>query len=266
MNDVSLHSALYTGTVRHRRFSPRAHAFQYNIFMPYLDLDEVEHIFKQSRFCSLEKFNLASMRRQDFSIDDGFSLKQSIINIATNTLGKLPIQSVRLLSNLRYFGIQFNPISTYYCFDAQENLLCTVAEVTNTPWFERHHYVIPNGGEERVSQHIFPKDFHVSPFMDMDMHYKWKSNSPEEKLFIHMENLSGEEKVFDATMTLNRQPLSATALDKKILAYPFMSLKVVTSIYWQALKLYLKKTPLYDHPVFSANLSSIHTPQETHNE
>ncbi len=254
-SEQTFNSAIYSGKVRHRRFSPKHHAFEYQVFMPWLDLDEIDELFKLCRFWSAEKFNLASFCRRDFADKPDINLKQRIISIAEKESGALTtdkankIDKVFLLANLRYFGFSFNPISTYYCYNRQQQLICTVAEVTNTPWHERHFYTIPNPqpSAQKVA-HRFKKDFHVSPFLDMDYTYHWYSNAPDKKLYIHMENYQQGDKVFDASLSMQREALTPATLDKKILAFPFMSLKVVAGIYWQALKLYLKKVPIYDHP------------------
>lgn len=122
------------------------------------------------------------------------------------------------------------------------------AEVNNTPWDERHSYVL-DGPRNRGWLHTqFDKRFHVSPFNPMEMRYHWRSNTPERKLILHMENTSDGDKVFDATLSLSAQPLNAKNLNRHLLRYPFMTIKVGLSIYWQALRLYFKGVPVHSHP------------------
>jgi DUF1365 family protein len=246
-----MRSAIYSGIVQHRRFSPKAHDFKYKVFMPFIDLDELDTIFLKSLFWSVTKNNLASLKRRDFFGDKEKSIKDSIISCAQQKLGKLPIRRVCLLANLRYFGHSFNPISTYYCYDKDDTLLCIVAEVTNTPWKEKHCYVIPNltPDKKQLSAH-FSKDFHVSPFLPMEMSYRWQSNVPGEKLYIHMQNFSSinSEKIFDATIILYSKEITPRTLDAMILKYPFMTLQVVLGIYWQAFRIFMKGMHFYSHP------------------
>jgi DUF1365 family protein len=155
-----------------------------------------------------------------------------------------------LLTHLRYFGYCMNPVSFYYCFDAAGRTLETiVAEITNTPWGERHQYVLrcPTASAP-VRRFVFDKDFHVSPFMPMDMQYHWFFNEPQRRLLVHMRNFAAGEPVFDATLALRQEPLTSAALVRLLLAYPFMTVKVIAAIHWQAVKLWWKKTPFHSHP------------------
>ena len=139
----------------------------------------------------------------------------------------------------------------YYCFDpADQRIETIVAEITNTPWAERHSYVLDASQcAGRLKRFAFDKDFHVSPFMPMDMQYDWRFNEPDQHLFVHMQNFRKGEAVFDATLSMNRHPLTAGALVRLLFGFPFMTVKVVAAIHWQAVKLWLKKTPVHDHPI-----------------
>jgi DUF1365 family protein len=142
-----------------------------------------------------------------------------------------------------------NPIACYYCFNDDESQLeYVVAEVNNTPWDERHSYVLPGPASGRWLKTVFDKAFHVSPFNPMAMQYHWRSNTPDRRLVLHMENTADGESVFDATLSLTAQPMTATNLNKLLIRHPFTTAKVGLAIYWQALKLYCKGIPVYTHP------------------
>lgn len=242
-----LHSAIYTGKVRHRRFSPRSHEFSYRIFMLYLDLAETDILFKRSRLWST-KPALAWFRRQDYLAPHTLSLDQAVRDCVEEQTGQRPDGAIRLLTNLRYFGTLMNPISCYYCFDSSDTLRWIVAEVTNTPWRERRAYVIPcEASANGIHKHRFNKSLHVSPFMPMDMQYHWRSNVPDDRLTIHLQNWQDGQQVFNATLNLRRESPSSANLNRVLLSYPFMSARTALAIYWQALRLFLKRVPLHAH-------------------
>lgn len=246
-----MHSALYQGVVRHRRFSPARHAFEYTLFMVYLDLAEADEAFRGRWLWSASRPAPARFRREDHYGDPGTPLDSSIRDLVLEKTGRRPDGPIRLLTHLAYYGWCFNPVSFYYCFDASGARVQTVvAEVANTPWHERHMYVLDRRECAAGATMEFrrQKEFHVSPFMPMDQQYRWLFREPGEGLFVHMENLEKGAALFDATMTLTRRELTGPALAGALLRWPFMTLSVVAGIHWQALRLWLKKVPVHTHP------------------
>ncbi len=246
-----MHSRIYKGRVRHRRTAPTRNRFSYRMFMLYIDLAELPRLFDGVPFWSARRWALARFKRSDYLGPDSVPLDTAVRDLIEKRLSRRPQGPIRLLTHLRYFGHCFNPVSFYYCFDAQDARVETiVAEITNTPWGERHAYVLDaTQHPQRVQRFAFDKRFHVSPFMPMDMQYEWRFNAPDDHLFVHMQNFREGRSMFDATLSLNRVPFSAAALVRLLLGYPLMTVQVAAAIHWQALKLWLKKTPLYDHPV-----------------
>lgn len=246
------HSAVYEGVVRHRRHAPHAHAFSYRMAQLYLDLDEVEQVFARRWLWSTTHRNLAQFRRSDYLGPANMPLAEAVRRCVEQATGQRPVGPIRLLTHLRYAGMVFNPVSFYYCFDADgQTLVAVVAEITNTPWKERHAYVLPVESAHvrgRALHWRFPKTFHVSPFMPMDCAYDWRFTVPGNDLMVHMNVLREGQRTFDATLNLQRRPLTAGSLARVLWRYPLMTVQVVAAIHWQALRLWLKRNPVHDHP------------------
>jgi DUF1365 family protein len=220
--------------------------------MMYLDLAELPRLFRRRWFWSASRPALARFRREDHLGDPAVPLDESVRQLVADETGEYPRGPIRLLTQLSYFGYVFNPVSFYYCYDEDDTVLETiVAEVNNTPWGERHSYVLPQSMNQGTGGHkrYFPaKEMHVSPFMQMDVDYDWRFNTPGEQLTTHMENSHGGRKIFDATMILARKEISAWSLASVLTRFPLMTLKIIVAIHWQALKLWIKGAPVHDHP------------------
>lgn len=247
-----MNSAIFSGQVRHRRMQPTGHEFVYRLFMMYLDLAELDTVFKHRWLWSTRHPALARFRREHHLGDAGVPLDIAVRELVNAETGVYPNGPVRLLTNLSYFGYCFNPVSFYYCFDeADQQLETIVAEVNNTPWGERHCYVLDqskNQGAAGYKRYSPVKQMHVSPFMQMEVDYDWRFSSPGKKLGAHMQNASEGRKIFDATLELDRVEIDALSLAHVLVAYPLMTLRIIIAIHWQALRLWLKKVPVYDHP------------------
>lgn len=257
--DGELRSAIYRGHVQHRRFWPTPHAFRYPIFQLYLDLDELDRVFAGRWLWSTDRPNLAWFRRADFLGPTELPLQDAVRQRIAEAGQPVPTGSIRLLTHLRYFGYVQNPVSFYYCHDAADALHTIVAEITNTPWGERHAYVLPLAGALRAGsawRFDFDKRFHVSPFLPMDRQYDWRFTPPGDSLSVHMEVRDtaagaggGHCPVqFDASLALRRVPISPRALARCLVHYPPMTFAVAFRIYWNALLIRLKRNPFYAHP------------------
>jgi uncharacterized protein len=255
---IQLASAVYEGVVRHRRHAPHAHAFRYRMAQLYLDLDEIDHVFDRRWLWSAKRRNLAEFRRSDFLGDPEQPLGDAVRERAAGVLGRRPQGPVRLLAHLRYAGLAFNPVSFYYCYGADGATLdCIVAEITNTPWKERHAYVLPVESADfrgRAIHWSFDKQFHISPFIGMTRDYGWRFTVPGDALHVHMDVIRDGVREFDATLHLERRPLTASSLRRVLSRYPLMTAQVVGAIHWQALRLWLKRNPVYDHPAQASSL------------
>lgn len=243
-----MRSCIYEGQVRHRRFSPEKHDFNYKLYMVYLDLDELDKVFADRWLWSSKHPALARFKREDYIGDASIPVKQAVSEKVLQETGANVEGPIRMLTHLRYFGYVFNPVTFYYCFDKTDKFVKTiVAEITNTPWKERHSYVLNTNGINDRLQFDIAKVFHVSPFMKMDLQYDWRFSQPGKTLSVHMENKESNKKTFDATLRLERKEMTSYQCARVLVLFPAMTLKVIVGIYWQALKLFLKKVPVYDH-------------------
>jgi hypothetical protein len=252
---IAVHSALYEGHLAHARQGPRPHRFAYRLHMLYLDLDETGEVLRRSMLLREGRFGLLSFFRGDYLGDPSRPLKQAVLDLVETRLGVRPAGPVRLLTLVRCLGYVFNPVSFYYCFDADGTTLeAVVAEITNTPWKERHAYVLPAG--DGTVRAVFDKAFHVSPFFDMAQRYRWLVPTPGDTLSVTMVNEQEGKDVFSATMALERHALTPSRLLSVVVRQPLMAWLVHLGIYVQAFRLWRKRTPYFAHPAKRAIANS----------
>ncbi|ATJ84387.1 DUF1365 domain-containing protein [Halomonas beimenensis] len=246
-------SRIYRGWLRHRRFLPRAHAFRYRVWMAWLDLDELPELFDGVPGFSARRPALVRFRREDYLAPHDRPLKDAVRAELVRHLGEAPDGRICLLTQLRSFGVGFNPVSLYYAYDARGELRALLGEVTNTPWGERITYacrVDPGRPGHRAE---FDKVMHVSPFNPMDMRYRWRFDTPGEDLSMHMEAWRGDPRAdgarhFDATLSLSGRPATRGVLLVTLARHPTMALKTLAAIHVEALRLWLKRVPVHQHP------------------
>lgn len=244
-----MNSCLYFGDVLHRRLRPVRHEFRYAVCYLFLDLDEVQHLFRFPFLLSYNFPGLLSFWRKDYLGDRSRPLKESVRAEIRRQTGDDQRGPVRLLTTVSFLGYCFNPVSFYYCYaEDGKTLTHVVAEVTNTPWLERHRHVVRYQGDKHVYEQT--KEFHVSPFMPMEIDYKWVLPAPSERAFVLMQNrYTGEDALlFDAKMELSRAPWTLGHLLRAWMRFPLMSFGPTLGIYWQAIHLWRKKVPFHTHP------------------
>jgi uncharacterized protein len=249
-----VNSCLYEGSVRHRRMGAVKDEFRYPLFMAYLDLAELPWSFDGAWSWSASRPALAWFRRSDYLGDPDVPLDRAVRELVKERTGVEVNGPIRLLTHLRYFGKSFNPVSFYYCFSADgDRVLAVVADVTNTPWGERHSYVMgvdhsADHGTVKLMRAQFDKQLHVSPLMGMDHTYDWRLSEPGEQLLVHIESDHKQTKVFDATLSLHRREMTPRSLRAALIRYPLITLRILIRIYSHALRLKLRGASYFPHP------------------
>ena len=248
-------AGLYIGTLRHRRFRPRKHEFAYRLFMAFLDIDRIPELMAQTPWTSYNRFNWASFEERDHLGDPQLSLRERVEQDARAHGIPLPAGPIFLLTHLRYLGYYFNPISFYFCYDRSGRLDTVLAEVCSTFGENRNYWLSSQNRQPSANalRYRCPKTMHVSPFMDMNLDYDFVLTEPGDQFVAHMNTIANRpdqssQPLFDATLTLERQPWTSRTLRGMLLRHPWMSAKVIVAIHWQALRLYLKKVPVFTHP------------------
>ncbi|MEC8337065.1 MAG: DUF1365 domain-containing protein [Planctomycetota bacterium] len=252
-----LKSYLYEGMLKHRRFHPRDHAFKYRLYMAYLDLDELDHACPKE-WIRRERFAWTSFLRSDHFGNPRERLSESIKKLVYSKTGISVNGPIRLLTQLRTWGYYFSPLNMYYCFEADgTTLIAIVAEVSNTPWNEKHLYVLWEGNQlssGNALKYRHQKAFHVSPFMSMDHIYDWSIGIPREKLCVGIRSIHQNQVLFHAGLELQRRALNRATLRRMQIRYPLLTIQIVTAIYHQAFRLWKKKLPFYPHPKTAQNV------------
>jgi len=240
-------SCLYEGVIRHRRVEP-AREFSHRLALAYLDLEELPALLG-GRLVS-PRPGLARVRRRHCLGDPAVPLDRAVRDLVSDRTGDRPTGPIRLLTQPSSFGHGFSPVSFYYCFGANgERVQALVAEVTNTPWGERHAYVLGGG---RASGGVlgaqFEKAMHVSPFMGMDHRYRVRATTPGPTLSVHIGSSRAGTAVFDATLSLRRRELTRGSMARTTARHPFATLRVLALIYAHAVGLKLAGAPVHPHP------------------
>lgn len=262
-NHIMITSGLYFGKIRHRRFSPVVHNFTYPLAMVALNLDQLENKHYQTKpWFAIDAFSVFRFKLKDYLpfkktdvVSANSTLKQRVINkikqlhkmdqVNPTPLSDDDLSQVLFIGRCRVLGCYFSPINFYYCYNLQDVCRYILCEVSNTPWNQRHYYLVDLDNLKNTQ-----KEFHVSPFMEMQQSYAWKLKPPKQYMSAHIENhrddsdLNTAEKiVFDATMTLKHFPLNKSSIKMSLLKHPILSFTVLLHIYYQALKLFIKKVP-----------------------
>lgn len=237
-----LESAIYTGKVHHQRFVPKTHKFDYQIYLYWLKLSEIPELSSTLNNFSTnkDKWSWVKFIRDDYLGTD-VCLQTSVLNRMSELKGTKLAGEVFFLGQARTFGMYFSPVNFYYLREANGHFSHLLAEVSNTPWNERHHYLV-----DLDDQQDQDKNFHVSPFNPMDMQYQWRVQQPSERLRLQLSCVK-EEKHFTAALNLEKKALNNANLRKSLLSIPSMTIKTVLGIYWQATKLFFKRVPIYMH-------------------
>ena len=243
-------SAIYEGRVYHERITPRPHSFEKSVFFLHLDLEELDRVFEGRWLWSTKRTAVARWRREDYMGPVDRPLREAVLDRVESELGRRPCGSVTMLTQIRTWGYLFNPVTFYYCYDSDDQLAAVAAEITNTPWGERHTYVL-GASESEAEEGIearFEKNFHVSPFFPMEQSYHWRFPRPGENAQVHMTNSEGGRDVFHAGLNCRRKPITGWNLARALVRFPFQTLRIHAAIYIHAALLWAKRTPFFTHP------------------
>ncbi|MBU3021907.1 DUF1365 domain-containing protein [Aestuariibacter sp. A3R04] len=242
-----LESALYYGRVFHQRYLPVQHKFSYDIYLFWLKLSEIPQLEASLSRFSVNKANYVSFRPKDYLNNPALPLNEAVINKMSELHGAPLHGEIFLLGQVRTLGIYFSPVNFFFLRTAEGAFTHMLAEVSNTPWNERHYYLV-----DLAVQADTAKAFHVSPFNPMEMTYKWHIKMPCDSFTMTLD-CHRENKEFRAGLNMKRISLTNRNLNRMLKRIPSMTIKTVVGIYWQALILFVKRTPVYGHPKSQGN-------------
>jgi len=232
-------SYIYTGTVIHKRFKPKIHKFSYKVFSLLIDLSEIDLLHKTLRIFSYNKFNIVSFFNKDHGPRDGSSLKNWVIdNLKKNNIESNEVK-IKLLCYPRIFGYVFNPLSVFYVYDKNSDLIVILYEVKNT-FGEQHSYIFKTKKEQNLIQHVCKKKFHVSPFIEMNCVYFFRLLKPGNKISVIIDVQDSEGKILYASQDGVKSELNNNNLFKSYLKHPLMTFKIILAIHFEAFKLWTK--------------------------
>ena len=232
-------SCLYVGKVVHKRFKPKKHYFKYKVFSLYLNLNEIDTISREIPFFSYNKFNLISFYDVDHGDRDGSSLKDWVKKKLNEVGVNEEISNINLLCYPRILGYVFNPLSIFFIYNKSSSLISIMYEVKNT-FGEQHTYIFKTHNNDLIKNHCFKK-FHVSPFMDLNSTYNFKILQPEKKLSVIIDQRDSEGKLLFASQDGEKIILNTKNLLLSYLKHPLMTLKIISAIHFEALRLWLKR-------------------------
>ena len=248
-------SCIYIGSVIHKRFKPKKHFFKYSVFSLFLDLDEINEIDKKIPFFSYNKFNILSFFDKDHGYRDGSSIKDWLIHVLQKkNISTINIK-IKILCYPRIFGYVFNPLSIFFIYDADSNPIAILYEVKNT-FGEQHTYVFKIDIKNKQIFNNCKKKFYVSPFMDLESKYFFKVLIPNERLSVIIDQRDKEGKLLFASQEGERVKLSSKNLLISYLKHPLMTLKIISAIHYEALKLWIKGNKLVKKTLKTKNNTS----------
>lgn len=236
-------SGIYKGRVGHRRLSPKKHNFDYAYSMFLLDPDELNDIDNEFRLIGKSRFKPIRLCLSDHlsGVNDPIEFKRRIKEKVNGLGGSWQGDKLLMMTQARFMGIYFSPVNFFFCYQNKE-CRYMLAEVSNTPWHEKHWYLV----DLHQSKPEVDKEFHVSPFMPLEQKYRWKIHLPDERFMAHIENWQ-QQKTFDATLRLKREELSSRNVTKHLMRFPILTVSTVLAIYWQAMKMFIKGFQFYPY-------------------
>lgn len=245
-------SAFYAGRVMHQRLRPRRHRLRYRVFSLLIDLDDLDRLAERLRLFSRNRFNLFSFHDRDYGAGTAEPLHHQVERHMRAAGIEADGGPIRLLTMPRVLGYAFNPLSVYFCYRRTGALAAILYEVSNT-FHQRHSYMIAvpagaNANGDRTIRQVCPKEFYVSPFLDMDLTYTFRTVPPGRHVGVAISGHDAEGPIIVASLYAERLPLSDTRLALAFVAYPLLTLKVIAGIHWEALRIWLKGVRLRERP------------------